>query len=667
MRTPPTNKVYPLAELELWLVLLVALALWTLAYQWPYNHRFDFGGDRVTHLRGYDEPFTRDFNPDPEPGSISCRDLQAQGLSCVPCAGTTPDAECPWWDRNDVDPYRWTQDDASLHMPGLGGGAWLFTLRASGPPVDASTTSRWTDAQSTWPVELQNRPRVYRILVRSSPTGDLNLWFNTPRFNAPGDKRSLGFVAFQAFVEPIGGARIPAVLPLAGMIIALALAYGTVRRLGAGRLATFSVAMLLVLVGMWLLATRRLDLAVALPTIPALAFGGWLLARLGLVLGRRARLPSGWRPMLALVLLAFVIRAGGVLHPYTVFSDLGLNVNNLIPVTNGQLYLKEKLPPRAGGGNAPYPPGGYVLLQPFRLLLPDASRLDDLISVGGALLDALTVGVVWYALRRSYGPTAALFGAALYLVPTPQLKSFSIGEFANIYGQSLALPLLVVLAADAGQLRRNTWLLAVPFMIAMPLLSHLGVSISLGLLLGCLVLLWAVDRRAALPWGRLVAAGTIALVLVGVLYYSAYAGVIGERVSDGGTATGSNPVQIVTSLWRGLRRIDNPLSPLMLLLGAAGTALVGMRAVPGPRRTLRLLLLAYWGGVVLSLAALTVRDQSVRWEQFVYPALCIGGGVALGALWRRGCGGRVLAGAALAWMIWRGLWLWVAQLADYLH
>ena len=48
-----------------------------------------------------------------------------------------------------------------------------------------------------------------------------------------------------------------------------------------------------------------------------------------------------------------------------------------------------------------------------------------------------------------------MLGAALYVLPPPMLKSLSVGELANVFGQALALPLLALLALRARRLHRQ--------------------------------------------------------------------------------------------------------------------------------------------------------------------------------------------------------------------
>jgi hypothetical protein len=57
----------------------------------------------------------------------------------------------------------------------------------------------------------------------------------------------------------------------------------------------------------------------------------------------------------------------------------------------------------------------------------------------------------------------------------------------------------------------------------------------------------------------------------------------------------------------------------------------------------------------------------VRWEHFLLPALCLGGGVALAALWRRGQAGRIVALGSLLAVLAHALTRWLAFVYDYLH
>jgi hypothetical protein len=367
-----------------------------------------------------------------------------------------------------------------------------------------------------------------------------------------------------------------------------------------------------------------------------------------------------------LVVLALALRLGGMLHPHARFSDAGLNANNLLGVTLGEIYFTEGLPDDAGGGDAPYPPGQYIVFAPAQLLLPvsNESRLL-LLKVGVALWDSLVVGLLWYVLRRGgYGPRAALLGAALYLAAPPLLRSLSVGEFANVFGQELVLPLLALMALRACDLPRPRVFVALLALMTLALLGHLGVTISLLCLLLVLSVAWLArleTRRAALA---LALAGGIVALLVGLLYYTPFRDVFEARLASATTS----PAGVLSTSEKLVKQVELlpafGLHPLALALGVAGVPLAAWRqrrAAVGGR------LFAWWGGTLLSLGLLLFANQGVRWQSFLYPALCLGAGPALAALWSRGRAGRLVAAAALGFLIWYGIAFWVTRISDYLH
>jgi hypothetical protein len=362
-----------------------------------------------------------------------------------------------------------------------------------------------------------------------------------------------------------------------------------------------------------------------------------------------------------------------MLHPHAIFSDDGLNANNMIGFTSGQVYFTEGLPSEAGGGQAPYPPGQYIMFAPAQLLMhtrsDDLTSLRLLLKIANAIWDSLAVGVIWYVLRRCGGDTrAALLGAALYVLPPPLLKSLSVGEFANVFGQGLALPLLALLAVPARELQHKPFLIVLPILLALALLGHLGVVISLIGLLSCLGLFWLGrpgTRRAF--WG-LVLLGLLAGALVTLFYYSALGDVLLNRIGGPSAAANGNAAPSLIqklSQQAGSARVYG-IHALALVLGLIGVALVTL----APARTLSglgLLLLAWWGGTLLSLGLLLFANQGVRWQSFLYPALCLGAGPALATLWPRGRAGRMVVGVLVAFLAWYGMAFWVAQIRDYLH
>jgi hypothetical protein len=269
-----------------------------------------------------------------------------------------------------------------------------------------------------------------------------------------------------------------------------------------------------------------------------------------------------------------------------------------------------------------------------------------------------------------------LLGAALYLLPPPMMASFSIGEYANLGGQVLALPVLALLALSSLQRRRDMLLFAV--LLSLALLAHMGVAISLVLLLAAA---WALSLAATLnprarpvwPLARLTGGGLLAALFVGSVYYSApiFTAAYAERLASDSTAASASQPALLPALGRivvGLFSPDSRILPLLIAAGLCGLFLLWQRRSTRPStHRLGMLLLAWWLGILLSLGLLLIAAQGVRWQHFLYPALCLGAGVALAAFWRRGRAGWLVGLGSVLLLLAHGLGLWVWQLYDYLH
>src|SRR5262249_17752148 len=171
-------------EREIWIALACAWLLWMLAYQAPYTHRLDLGGNLQTGRRYDDEPFLGDSFNKSEPADP------------IP-AGTTL-------------LLRWSKQDSTLILPGIGGGRWVVRVNASSGPRPTPVVTRWDDGTTTSSLTIDAVQRDYHLAARANSSGDLTLHFVTPPLEAPGDPRSLGLVMTRVIVEPIAGPRLPA-------------------------------------------------------------------------------------------------------------------------------------------------------------------------------------------------------------------------------------------------------------------------------------------------------------------------------------------------------------------------------------------------------------------------------------------------------------------------
>ena len=639
---PPPPRLYP------FLLLLLACGSWWLVYQLLPPQSVAIGGDPQTRRRGYDDPLLAGFNA-PQPGDGA------------------------WWDGP---PYRWSMPSAAIALPGVGGVSWLVRLRAaSGRPDGAETPVRWRlgDRLATqFPVSAQ--PRVYHLVVPAAD-GDLRLALEAPLFVPPDDPRALGVVIYRLVASPLAAPGLRP-LPLVTLVLLLALAGGAVccarsRREAIGLTATA------IGITSYLLAWHRLELTMALPAYAALSLAAAALWWIWRLASRRTQ----WRELPArAVLAAFALRMAGMLHPYARHSDLSFNVHNLAQLVGGGLIQTAGLPCEAGAGLAPYPPAQYLWFAPAGLLLPYGERAQTLLLQGGvALVESLGAALVWLILRRAGGgQRAGLLGAWLYVGALPLLRSYAVGEMANLFAQALLLPLLLVLLLAGQSLAKDrpVALGALALTLCAIALSHAGTTISAAAIVAAwLLALLPQGRVAALLRSRPARSGWT-LVLAGgvpILYYSAYLWLPARNLAAraqlaaaGTICPPGNP--FVTKIgWElaGATAGGGSTPPLLLLAGGLGLALVW--AGGAARRPLRWALLAGWGGAALSFGTLLGSDQAVRWQHALFPVLCIGGGVALAAFWRRGRAGGLAAAGLLAWLLCYAAQQWAGTVASYLH
>ncbi len=646
----------------MWGALGIALALWGLAYQVVSTVRLDVGGDREARRRGFDTPFLVNFN-DSEPADAPDR---------------------PWY-LADTPPYRWTRDVSGVVLPGAGGDLWLVRITtASGRPDGSAVSSVWRIADgSPMTLQIDAQRRTYAMLARTDPAGDLRLTFETPRLTAPSDPRILGIPVFRVVATPAQSAPYrPAWATLAWMTAALAGMYALARRTSAPfRRAAYAPVVVVAITALfvaWMIATRRMDATVFAPTVAVWVWAAYALTPFVEAALRATQSAEDVATAAGLTATAWFVRVVGMLHPYTLTSDLGLHVNNLADVARGIIFFTEGLPCRAGAGPQPYPPGGYLALLPVILLTgADRAALALLVQAGTALLESLTVAILWLLLRRAgAGTTATLYTAVIYALAPPILRAYSVGEMANLLAQALVTPLILWMALT---LHDRSWKAALSgaALILFILLSHGGVALSTGAMLAVwffLLLVWRRNqepRGAPLRWELPVAAG-IAGVASLVLFYSAFGYVAEARraaqetlAAQGMICPPGDPLLDKLNWWI-VGFIFSPGAPIPPPALAAGITGVFI-AARSHNSAIRIVLAACWLGAVASLGTLLFSDQPVRWTIFIYPALCIGAGMALEQWQRRSRIGAALAVTVFLFLIWYGAADWIRQVSEYLR
>ncbi len=658
-RTSWTNLA--LSLLGIWL-------LWIAAYQVPMQMTWAIGGDTSTHRRMDEDAFIRGVHASEPPTRTACLD--------------DPGQTCWWWQvlGSGERPYRWSESHTEILIPGGGGGAYRVTLSARGQPGSQPTLSEWQVGGVALQVQLPpTQVRRFHILTQADAAGSLELSLRTVPFSPAGDPRELGFVWYEMGVTQLGTApRSPAWPVLGWLSLSLVAVYA------GSQILTSSPRMGLVLLwgmgvaGGMALALARLATSSFAPTLAGIAGVALGLAGVGWVVTRHLGEQRTFaRQVVALTLLALALRSGGILHPHARYSDSMFHANKLFALSLGNVFQTAGLPSEAGGGMAPYPTGMYLLLLPGQLLVED--RLP-LVQIGTAALDSLVVaGIALLLVASGLGQTAALFGAACYLLPIPVLESLSVGELANVGGQVIAYGFVALMMRSRTEPTLPIIITAIGLLSA-GLLAHSGVTLSLGAWTAGLWLLalihWLRGQRdvglTALPILTLIASAALGTVLL--TYYTApiYLHGILERVgADGASTRSGRPIGEIIA-WTagsiiGVRAPGgHPLPPLLGLIAIVGLGWLWQQRT-AQTEGLVMGLGAFWIGVILTQAILLVADQGVRWALFLYPGLCLSAGAFLGVLWQHGRMGRVVSLGATAIIVGYGLLIWIVQVRDYLH
>jgi hypothetical protein len=173
-----------------------------------------------------------------------------------------------------------------------------------------------------------------------------------------------------------------------------------------------------------------------------------------------------------------------------------------------------------------------------------------------------------------------------------------------------------------------------------------------------LALVW-LSRRETRAW-RLILIGGGALLGVTLIYYSTplLLSAILDRPPAPPTAT--TATQRIAREAGKLLLLDGAIGPILTALSFAGLALIWRR-----NQALGGLLLAWWLAMLLSWATLLVSQQALRWESFIFPAIALGGGIALAELWCRTTVLRLSAALVTAALLVSGGMWWIDRLISY--
>lgn len=568
--------------------------------------------------------------------------------------------------------FRWARPEAALILPGAGKVTTL-ELRVHGDyagqkvqidlgkgPISLTLRTGWQD--------------LVLLPVPDSWSGDLTISLLAPKQTSLTDRRERGLVLDWVKVQgernapPLGQALL---LGLSTTLVML-LASWAWRRARVGKVvgATFALScatFLLLDNGAWRLMltdyTGRLVLVLALGGVVGLG-SEFLLRRLP-----KGLLPSplqSQRPLAAAVLLAFLLRFGGMAYPLTFVCDLRFTLARASMVRKGEL-LKLFLPnptltPVQWDTDATIPrsPLFYILTAPLTALPSDAAKLAMQAFSSG--IDALAILLIALLVYQTGGSKRAAIAAAVLagVLPLGLLLAVSWGIFPTLFAQCLTLLTLLTWLHLRPSLHERRMQILLTFCLTLTFLAYPTALLFLGTTWAILLFLLLCQRDPATKPTFLI--GLTALAMVTLLYYGWHIPamfqktlpVLAERLTvhqPKGTSFDLYQ-QLLKPIWRPLQ-LKYGLEVLGLATG--GAFLLVTKQGHERQRYARLLLSAWFLTYLpMALASKYVVTFILKDLLYLLPALALLSGLLLGEF-ERYRWGKICAKLIIGLIFWEGI------------
>jgi hypothetical protein len=614
-------------------------------------------------------------------------------------------------------PFRWTTEESSITLRDVGRQDFNIILTASGfrPEGQEPATLR-VYAGDRMLLEVQPAPQLtnysFQVAREDVADGTLVLRLSGNTFVPPEDPnpRPLGVVVTGMLVQPAANPDRfiePPLRVVIGLVAAAAILGAVLAMLGWGAGAVATGSTLVGLLAAWLLVANRLWLTSgrwyeAWPhaLLAGAVFVG--LVAVASLLMKRA-LGARWpildrRVLLTVMLLAFVVRLAGQLHPLIFIMDLVFHSHRFDTVQAGQLLFTIRSD-EWGGHETFYLPTPYVFMLPLQWLLNDQLLVIRLFTVA---LGTMGAGLLYLIAKASTGDNRiALLASGLYVVMPIAVLPYSWGITSNLFGEFFALCALTLLVTCSRNLRPSSLAFWALLLLLLPaLLSHPGVVQLTGMAVGLTGLLWwAFGRKSQPGVRRAVPNGVWVLgaLLLGVglayaFYYGHFAAdmlntlqqIRAERAAEaqpgalhlltGGSVSDRSLGLIVRyaetrrewlvggllGFWNEAQAYYRVWPVLASLLGFIAVWPFRHRIQPWATRRRMLVLTALgWGGGVLVFALVGwTMNLYVRYALFALPLVCLGSAIVLSKVSRRGWAGSMLVCLVLALFAFEALNLW---------
>ncbi len=494
------------ARWPLYAILAFALLLFALAYQMPHSNDLavDIGAQG-------DEAFLTNFYS-PE---------------------NNPDKAHPY-------NYRWSRDISFFTVPGVGRNVALdLSMSMAGRPSDAppaviTVTVNGRQLGALRPTGYPPNTARLQIPASFNNKDNLTVGLQSNAFSPKGDNRSLGVVIDTIKVESAGEGLVrPPTYIIAWLLLSLLLAFLSLSHIRLSPRSTYLATLLLALLAALSLALGRYTLTLFVTQLGVVMICVYLLA---LVMQPFAtwtlRKLKAWGPesapdmrwLMLIYLLAFAIKAAGMMHPQFIPLDQIFRVHEVQQLVNDPLTFWDKYQhvttadergtahgelqhSMLGQWNLvvpfPYSPIGYFVLAPFAWIWPNGNE-DKLVTASNTMLAALSGTVIFalYAIAKrglNSGRAGVIAGAIASFAPITYLH-FSDGAYPYIWAGWITVVYLmfaICLAKQAAKPGPFIWLTTLS---ALTLLSHTAiVFFAVVFVVAAMVVYWLMCKKGLWP------------------------------------------------------------------------------------------------------------------------------------------------------------------------
>ncbi|HEX6289949.1 MAG TPA: hypothetical protein VFZ66_12205 [Herpetosiphonaceae bacterium] len=550
--------------------------------------------------------------------------------------------------------YRWTQQRSMINLPGLGRGLWQTRLML-GSPQPAGQPKQIVIAAGAWslPLQLQADQRDYHLLTPSS--GDLRLAIDAPAGQYGGDPRALGVIFGGLDLQPIAVAALPPALFLLHTLLALTLAFLTLRLIGVPTWLALLGALGGLAVLLWGTALHRGPLGLYSVRLLALTLVGLLvmiatrwavprLFRLGGVEVGDAALTG----LLAIVYIGYIVKAGGLLWPYFLSVDIEWHMEKTQRVLDGRIrelwdanspFHQSVMPVDEWGENKPVIPYSpfYHIFSALWAIFPWRLKLSA--EVYSAILDALRPVMIFFITRKfGFRDRVGIIAAATYsLIPAAfLLHAWGNTPTTNGMWWSLLATTLLVGAWDRLGESRAAWAV-LTLVLTLTMLFYAVTAVFTTLLLFGMVAVLLLTRQRRAAWPLLLSAAAAVLLSIAIYYWQFIPAII-ERtiprltggIAESGQTLGGQEIVFSEYIVKYIYLLDIYGVYLPLGLGIAGWWL-GVRKFGA--RSLFAILMTIWMIIAILFwfvgLKLSMVDKQLFW---LMPWMGIGAGIAVDRL-----------------------------------